>query len=73
MGSDSRIWESSSDKNPVSEVNRESLAYNIDGEEDDILAHHKLYTKEKVKYANVFMVMPPNDVELKRRNVDFKQ
>ncbi len=66
MGIDSQLWEIGNDENPVSEVTPEKLAYNTDGEEDDILPYFRLYTKEREKFAHVFMVKPPNDAEAKR-------
>ncbi len=66
MGIDSQLWEMGNDENPVSEVTPEKLAYNIEGEEDDILPYFRLYTKEREKFAHVFIVKPPNDAEAKR-------
>jgi len=66
MGIDSQLWEVGNDENPVSEVTPEKLAYNIKGEEDDILPYFRLYTKEREKFAHVFIVKPPNDAEAKR-------
>ena len=66
MGIDSQLWEIGSDENPVTEVTPEKLAYNIEGDEDDILPYFRLYTKEREKFAHIFMVKPPNDAEANR-------
>ena len=66
MGIDSQLWEIGNSENPVTEVTPEKLAYNIEGEEDDILPYFRLYTKEREKFAHVFMIKPPNDAEAKR-------
>ena len=57
----------------VTELSHDRMAYNQDGEEDDVLDRYRGFYKYKKKYFNVFINVPPSPEELKILKLEVQQ